>query len=95
MFEWLKMSAAQLGREIGEGAIDPVALTRSFLGAIDSSDQPAPTLPAACVLGSVRRMMSPPEVSRSSIPMGRLQSNAICFTLPSAAGPSAFGVGGN
>ena len=38
MFEWLKMSAAQLGREIGEGAIDPVALTRAFLGAIDSSD---------------------------------------------------------
>ena len=38
MFEWLKMSAAQLGREIGEGAIDPVALTQAFLGAIDSSD---------------------------------------------------------
>lgn len=38
MFEWLKMSAAQLGREIGDGAIDPVALAQAFLGAIDSSD---------------------------------------------------------
>lgn len=38
MFEWLKMSAAQLGREIGEGAIDPVALAQAFLGAIDSHD---------------------------------------------------------
>ncbi|MDC0737930.1 amidase family protein [Cognatishimia sp. SS12] len=38
MFDWLKMSAAQLGREIGEGKIDPVALTQAFLGAIDSHD---------------------------------------------------------
>ena len=38
MFEWLKMSAAQLGREICDGAIDPVALAQAFLGAIDSSD---------------------------------------------------------
>ncbi|WP_370227701.1 amidase [Cognatishimia sp.] len=38
MFEWLKMSAAQLGRGIGDGAIDPVALAQAFLGAIDSSD---------------------------------------------------------
>ena len=38
MFEWLKLSAAQLGREIGDGAIDPVALAQAFLGAIDSSD---------------------------------------------------------
>jgi aspartyl-tRNA(Asn)/glutamyl-tRNA(Gln) amidotransferase subunit A len=38
MFEWLKKSAADLGREIGEGAIDPVALAQAFLGAIDSSD---------------------------------------------------------
>lgn len=36
MFDWLKMSAAQLGRGIGEGSIDPVALTQAFLGAIDS-----------------------------------------------------------
>lgn len=36
MFEWLKLSAAELGREIGEGAIDPVALTQAFLGAIES-----------------------------------------------------------
>lgn len=38
MFEWLEMSAADLGRRIGEGAIDPVALTQAFLGAIDSHD---------------------------------------------------------
>lgn len=38
MFDWLKMSAAQLGRGIGEGSIDPVALTQAFLGAIDSHD---------------------------------------------------------
>lgn len=36
MFEWLEMSAADLGRGIGDGAIDPVALTQAFLGAIDS-----------------------------------------------------------
>ncbi|MGR3713047.1 MAG: amidase [Shimia sp.] len=38
MFEWLEMSAADLGRGIGSGAIDPVALTQAFLGAIDSHD---------------------------------------------------------
>lgn len=38
MFDWLKMSAAQLGRGIGNGSIDPVALTQAFLGAIDSHD---------------------------------------------------------
>lgn len=38
MFDWLTMSAAKLGRGIGEGAIDPVALTQAFLGAIDSHD---------------------------------------------------------
>lgn len=38
MFDWLKMSAAQLGRGIGEGSIDPVALTQAFLGAIDSHE---------------------------------------------------------
>jgi aspartyl-tRNA(Asn)/glutamyl-tRNA(Gln) amidotransferase subunit A len=32
------MSAADLGRGIGSGAIDPVALTQAFLGAIDSHD---------------------------------------------------------
>ena len=36
MFDWLKMSAADLGRGIGDGSIDPVALTQAFLGAIDS-----------------------------------------------------------
>lgn len=36
MFDWLKMSAAQLGRGIGEGSIDPVALSQAFLGAIES-----------------------------------------------------------
>ncbi|GAA6209264.1 amidase family protein [Cognatishimia sp. WU-CL00825] len=41
MFDWLKMSAAKLGRSIGEGAIDPVALTQAFLGAIDSHDHGA------------------------------------------------------
>ncbi|SFM06377.1 amidase [Shimia aestuarii] len=38
MFHWLGMSAGDLGRAIGEGAIDPVALTQAFLGAIDSHD---------------------------------------------------------
>jgi len=38
MFDWLKMSAAQLGRGIGDGSIDPVALTQAFLGAIDSHE---------------------------------------------------------
>lgn len=38
MFDWLGMSAAQLGRGIQDGAIDPVALTKAFLGAIDSHD---------------------------------------------------------
>lgn len=38
MFDWLEMSAAELGRGIGDGAIDPVALTQAFLGAIDSHD---------------------------------------------------------
>ncbi|MGH1464650.1 MAG: amidase [Cognatishimia sp.] len=41
MFDWLMMSAAKLGRGIGEGAIDPVALTQAFLGAIDSHDNGA------------------------------------------------------
>ncbi|MEQ9693055.1 amidase family protein [Shimia sp. SDUM112013] len=38
MFDWLGKSAAELGRGIAEGAIDPVALTQAFLGAIDSHD---------------------------------------------------------
>ncbi|WP_299348673.1 amidase family protein [uncultured Shimia sp.] len=38
MFDWLEMSAADLGRGIGDGSIDPVALTQAFLGAIDSHD---------------------------------------------------------
>ena len=38
MLDWLGKSAAELGRGIAEGAIDPVALTQAFLGAIDSHD---------------------------------------------------------
>ncbi|EAR49713.1 Amidase [Oceanicola granulosus HTCC2516] len=34
MDEWLWMSAAELGRRIGSGEIDPVALTRAYLDAI-------------------------------------------------------------
>ena len=33
--DWLKMSAADLGRGIGKGAIDPVALAQTYLDAID------------------------------------------------------------
>ncbi len=36
MQDWLKMSAADLGRGIAAGEIDPVALTQAFLAAIDS-----------------------------------------------------------
>ncbi len=36
MLEWLKMSAADLGRGIEAGAIDPVALTETYLNAIES-----------------------------------------------------------
>ena len=36
MDEWHGLSAGELGRRIGEGAIDPVALTESFLAAIDT-----------------------------------------------------------
>ena len=36
MSEWLWQSAAELGRGIGSGAIDPVALTRTYLEAIDA-----------------------------------------------------------
>ncbi|MEM6373883.1 MAG: amidase, partial [Pseudomonadota bacterium] len=35
MSEWRKMTAADLGRSIGAGEIDPVALTEDFLGAIE------------------------------------------------------------
>ena len=35
MKEWLTMTAAALGRGIGEGEIDPVALCRTYLDAID------------------------------------------------------------
>lgn len=38
MFDWLGKSAADLGRAIDTGAIDPVALTQAYLGAIDSHD---------------------------------------------------------
>ena len=34
MQDWLKTSAADLGRGIGEGSIDPVALTQTYLDAI-------------------------------------------------------------
>lgn len=36
MQEWLKMTAADLGRGIGAGEIDPVALTQTYLDAIDA-----------------------------------------------------------
>ena len=38
MQDWLTMSAADLGRGIAKGEIDPVALTESFLDAIGASD---------------------------------------------------------
>jgi aspartyl-tRNA(Asn)/glutamyl-tRNA(Gln) amidotransferase subunit A len=36
MQDWLKMSAADLGRGIAAGTIDPVALTQTYLAAIDA-----------------------------------------------------------
>ncbi|WP_138936155.1 amidase [Roseovarius arcticus] len=36
MQDWLQMSAADLGRGIGAGRIDPVALTEAYLDAIDA-----------------------------------------------------------
>ena len=36
MQNWLKMSATELGAGIGEGSIDPVALTQTYLDAIDA-----------------------------------------------------------
>ena len=36
MLEWLNMGVADLGRGIEAGAIDPVALTETYLSAIDS-----------------------------------------------------------
>ena len=36
MQEWLKMTAADLGRGIGEGQIDPVTLCQTYLDAIDA-----------------------------------------------------------
>ncbi len=36
MQDWLRMSAADLGRGIGAGEIDPVALTETYLDAIDA-----------------------------------------------------------
>ena len=36
MQEWLKMTAADLGRGIGRGEIDPVALTKTYLDAIEA-----------------------------------------------------------
>jgi aspartyl-tRNA(Asn)/glutamyl-tRNA(Gln) amidotransferase subunit A len=38
MNDWLWQSATELGRGIGEGAIDPVALTQTYLDAIDSHE---------------------------------------------------------
>jgi len=35
MLDWLRMSAADLGRGIGTGEIDPLKLTRTYLDAID------------------------------------------------------------
>ncbi|OUS35912.1 amidase [Rhodobacterales bacterium 56_14_T64] len=36
MLDWLRMSAADLGRGIGSGEIDPLELTRTYLDAIDA-----------------------------------------------------------
>ncbi len=36
MQKWLTMTAADLGRGIGAGEIDPVALTQTYLDAIDA-----------------------------------------------------------
>lgn len=41
MQDWLTMSAAQLGRGIAAGEIDPVALTETYLAAIDSHPETA------------------------------------------------------
>lgn len=41
MQDWLTMSAAQLGRGIASGEIDPVALTEAYLTAIDSHPETA------------------------------------------------------
>jgi len=41
MQDWLTMSAAQLGRGIAAGEIDPVALTETYLTAIDSHPETA------------------------------------------------------
>lgn len=38
MSEWQAMTAADLGRGIDKGVIDPVELTRSFLEAINASE---------------------------------------------------------
>lgn len=38
MQEWLKMTASDLGRGIGSGKIDPVALAQTYLDAIDAHD---------------------------------------------------------
>lgn len=38
MQDWLKMSAAELGRGIGAGEIDPVTLTETYLEAIDGHE---------------------------------------------------------
>jgi aspartyl-tRNA(Asn)/glutamyl-tRNA(Gln) amidotransferase subunit A len=37
MQNWLKMSATELGAGIGEGSIDPVLLTQTYLDAIDAN----------------------------------------------------------
>ncbi|HBU53334.1 MAG TPA: amidase, partial [Sulfitobacter sp.] len=36
MQEWLTMTAADLGRGIGDGQIDPVVLCQTYLDAIDA-----------------------------------------------------------
>ena len=38
MGDWLKMTAAELGRGIAAGAIDPVDLTEAYLNAIDAHE---------------------------------------------------------
>ena len=46
MQEWLWMTAADLGRGIGAGDIDPIALTETYLAAIDAHPGRAGFTPA-------------------------------------------------
>ncbi len=54
MRDWLKMGVADLGRGIGAGEIDPVALTEAYLDAIDAHPA-APRIYSAVTHGRARR----------------------------------------